>query len=146
MNKQNKYIHEKACIEGKVELGENCSVCAFAVLRGDEGKIKVGNNTNIQEHVTVHGKVEIGDKVTIGHNAVVHGANISNNVLIGAHATVLDNTKINDWVIIAAGTLVPPDKVIEKESVVMGVPGKVVRKLTEEDKKNIIKHYKAYLK
>ena len=146
MKKQNKFIHEKACIEGDVELGENSSVWAFAVLRGDEGKIKVGNNTNIQEHVTLHGKVTIGNNTSIGHNAVVHGATIGNNVLIGSNATVLDNSKIEDWCIVAAGSVVPPNKTIEKNSVVMGVPGKIVRKLTEKDKNLIIDHCKKYLK
>ncbi len=146
MNKQNKFIHEKACIEGNVEIGENSSVWAFAVLRGDEGPIVVGKNTNIQEHVTLHGKVTIGDNTSIGHNAVIHGAFIGNNVLVGSNATVLDNSKIEDWVIVAAGSVVPPNKTIEKESVVMGVPGKIVRKLTEKDKKLIVDHYKAYLK
>lgn len=146
MKKQNKFIHEKAHVEGNVDIGRNSSVWAFAVLRGDEGKIKVGDNTNIQEHVMVHGDVEIGDNCSIGHNAVVHGAKIGNNVLIGASATVLDNSKIGDWSIIAAGAIVPPNKNIEKESVVMGVPGRVARKITKKDKKFIIDHYKNYLK
>ncbi len=146
MNKQNNLIHEKSCIEGDVDIGNNSSVWAFAVLRGDERKIKIGNNTNIQEHVTVHGKVTIGNNTSIGHNAVVHGAFIGNNVLIDSNATVLDNSKIEDWVIVAAGSVVPPNKVIENNSVVMGVPGKIVRKLTEKDKELIIEHCKKYLK
>ena len=145
MKKQNNFIHEKSCIEHDVDIGDFVSVWAFAVLRGDEGKIKIGNNTNIQEHVTLHGKVTIGDNVSIGHNSVVHGAVIGNNVLIGSNATILDNSKVEDWCIVAAGSVVPPNKVIEKESVVMGVPGKIVRKLTEKDKKLIVNHYKAYL-
>lgn len=145
MKKQNNFIHEKSCIEGDVEFGENCSVWAFAVLRGDEGKINIGNNTNIQEHVTLHGEVAIGDNVSIGHNSVVHGATLGSNILICSNATVLDNSKVEDWCIIAAGSVVPPNKIIEKESVVMGVPGKIVRKLTEKDKEMIIKHYKMYL-
>lgn len=146
MKKQNKFIHEKAYIEGDVVIGNNSSVWAFAVLRGDEGKIKVGSNCNIQEHVTLHGKVTIGDNTSIGHNAVIHGATIGNNVLIGSNATVLDNSKIEDWVIVAAGSVVPPNKNIEENSVVMGVPAKLVRKLAEKDKKLIIDHYKKYLK
>ena len=146
MKKQSKFIHEKACIEGDVVIGNNSSVWAFAVLRGDEGKIKVGSNCNIQEHVTLHGKVVIGDNTSIGHNAVIHGAVIGNNVLIGSNATVLDNSKVGDWVIVAAGSVVPPNKNIEEKSVVMGVPAKFVRRLSEKDKNLIIENYQRYLK
>jgi carbonic anhydrase/acetyltransferase-like protein (isoleucine patch superfamily) len=139
------FIHKKANLEGKVKLGKNVSVWAFASIRGDEGKIKIGDNSSIQEGVVIHGKAEIGKNVTIGHGAIVHGAKIGNNVLIGANSTILDGAKISDWNIIGAGTLIPPRTKIEKGSVAMGVPGKIIRKLTKKDKKLIINSYKSYL-
>lgn len=139
------FIHEKANVEGEVELGENVSVWAFASVRGDEGRIVVGANSNIQESAVVHGKTEIGDNVTIAHGAVVHGARIGDNVLVGINSTVLDGVEIGDWCIIAAGSVVPPDTKIGPGSMVMGIPGKVIRTLTDKDK-GLIKHaYENYL-
>ena len=139
------FIHQKANLEGKVKLGKNVSVWAFASIRGDEGKIIIGDSSNIQEGVVIHGKTKIGKNVTVGHGAIVHGAKIGNNVLIGANSTILDEAKISDWNIIGAGTLIPPKTKIEKGSVVMGIPGKIIRKLTKKDKRLIINSYKSYL-
>ena len=139
------FVHQKANLEGKVKLGKNVSVWAFASIRGDEGKIIIGDNSSIQEGVVIHGKTKIGKNVTVGHGAIVHEAKIGNNVLIGANSTILDEAKISDWNIIGAGTLIPPRTKIEKGSVVMGVPGKIIRKLTKKDKKLIINSYKNYL-
>ena len=141
-----KYIHPKAEVVGDVSIGENSSVWAFAVVRGDEGKIKIGNNTSVQEHCVIHGEnVEIGDNVTVGHLAVVHGARIGSNVLIGINAIILDEAEIGDWVIIGAGAVVPPKMKIKSNSLVLGVPAKVVRKLNKEDKNFIVSSYKKYL-
>ena len=133
------FIHEKANVEGEVELGENASVWAFASVRGDEGKIVIGSNSNIQESAVVHGKTEIGNNVTIAHGAVVHGAKVGNNVLVGINSTVLDGASIGDWCIIAAGSVVTPDTKIASGGLVMGIPGKVVRPLADKDK-DLIKH------
>jgi len=139
------YLHEKCNVEGEVELGDMVSVWPFASIRADEGLIKIGNNTSVQDNVTIHGKTTIGNNVTIGHNAVVHGAKIGNNVLIGMNSTILDNVEVADWCFIAAGSLIPPNTKIPSESLVMGIPGKVVRKLTQKDKELIISSYKNYL-
>lgn len=139
------FIHDKSNIEGDVKLGDNVSVWLFASIRGDEGKIKIGNNTNVQDNVTIHGKITIGSNVTIGHGAVVHGAKIGNNVLIGMNSTILDGAEIGDWCIIAAGSLVSPNTKVATESLVVGLPGKVIRKLEEKDKELIVAAYKNYL-
>ena len=140
------FVHEKANLEGKIKLGKNVSIWAFASIRGDEGKIIIGDNSNIQENVVIHGKTKIGKNVTIGHGAIIHGAKIGNNVLIGANSTILDEAEILDWNIIGAGTLIPPRTKIGKGSVVMGNPGEIVRHLTKKDKNLIIQSYKNYLK
>jgi len=139
------FIHKKANLEGKIKLGKNVSVWAFASIRGDEGKITIDDNSNIQENVVIHGKTKIGKNVTVGHGAIVHGAKIGNNVLIGTNSTILDNAQISDWNIIGAGTLILPKTKIEKGSVTMGIPGKIIRKLNKKDKNLIIKSYKNYL-
>jgi carbonic anhydrase/acetyltransferase-like protein (isoleucine patch superfamily) len=139
------YIHKKSNIEGEVDLGDGVSVWPFASIRGDEGLIKIGDNTSIQDSVTVHGKTTIGNNVTVGHNAIIHGAKIGDNVLIGMNSTILDDVEIADWCIIAAGSVIPPHTKIESESLVMGVPGRVVRKLESNDKEFIISSYKNYL-
>lgn len=139
------YIHDKSNIEGDVALGDNVSVWPFASIRGDEGQIVIGDNSNVQDNVTIHGKVQIGKNVTIGHGAVIHGAKIGNSVLVGMNSTILDGVEIADWCIIAAGSLISPNTKIETESLVMGTPGKVVRKLGEKDKDLIVTAYENYL-
>jgi len=140
-----KFIHEKCNIEGDVELGDWASVWPFASIRGDEGKIIIGPNTNIQDNASIHGKTTIGRDVTIGHNAVIHGAKIGDYVVIGSNATVLDDAQIGDWCIIAAGSLVAPGAKIESGSMVMGSPGTVTRKLEEKDKDYIVAASQNYL-
>lgn len=139
------FIHPKAHVEGNVTLGENVSIWPFASLRGDEGLISIGNNSNIQDNVTVHGHISIGENVTIGHGAVVHGKKIGNNVLIGMNSTILHDVFIEDWVIIAAGSVITSGTHIPSGSLVMGVPGKVTRILSNKDKQLIIDSYKNYL-
>lgn len=120
-----KFIHIKSNIEGKVMLGDGVSVWPFASIRGDEGEIRIGNNTSVQDNVTIHGNITIGENVTIGHGAVVHGSKIGSNIIIGMNATILHGVEIGDWCIIAAGSLISPNTKIESGSLVMGIPGKV---------------------
>ena len=140
-----KFIHEKSNIEGDVELEDWVSIWPFASIRGDEGKITIGENSSVQDNVTIHGKTTIGKNVTIGHGAIIHKAKIGNNVVIGMNSTILDDAEIGDWCIIAAGSLVTGKTKIDPESLVMGVPGKISRKLTETDKDYITKACQDYL-
>ena len=141
-----RYIHPKAEIVGEVSIEEGSSVWAFAVIRGDEGRIRIGKNTSIQEQCIIHGEdTEIGDNVTVGHSAVVHGAKIGSNVLIGIGAIILDQVEVGDWVIIGAGAVVPPKMKIKPNSLVLGVPAKVARELNEDDKKLVVSSYEKYV-
>ncbi len=139
------FIHPQAVVEGDVKIGKNVTLCATAVLRGDEGQIVVGDNSSVQEGCVLHAGTQIGENVSVGHGAIIHGCKIGNNVVIGMNATVLDGVVIQDNVIIAAGSVVPPGKTIESNSMVMGVPGKVVRQLTEDEKKYILSNAKMYV-
>ncbi|MBP1908026.1 gamma carbonic anhydrase family protein [Methanolobus bombayensis] len=131
------FVADNATVIGDVVLGEESSVWFGAVIRGDENPIRIGNRSNVQDNVVIHisdtSRVDIADDVTIGHCAVIHGCKIGSNVLIGMNSTVLDGADIGDNCIIGANALVPPGKKIPAGSMVMGVPAKIVRELTESE-------------
>jgi len=136
------FICEGARIIGDVVIGKNSSVWFNAVVRGDVNYIRIGNNTNIQDGAILHNTFKkypliIGSNVTIGHGAIVHGCTISDLVLIGMGAVILDNAKVNSNSFIAAGTLVREHFIIPEGVLVAGVPGKIIRDLTEEEIKKI---------
>ena len=132
------FIAKGAVVIGDVTLGDQSSIWYNAVLRGDIERIVIGRGTNIQDNAVVHLADDIpcliGDYVTVGHSAVVHACTILNECLIGMGATVLDGAEIGEQCIIGAQSLVPPGKQIPPGSVVMGVPGKVVKTLTPEER------------
>jgi len=151
MIKENKvYIMESAEIVGNVKIGENSSVWNKAVIRGDESSIRIGKGTNIQDMCVIHSErhipMAIGDNVTIGHSAVIHCRRVGSNCLIGMGAMLLDNVEIGEYSIIAAGTVVAENTKIASRSVVMGVPGKVVRETNDEDIKRIESAAQDYLR
>lgn len=141
-----------ATIVGDVSMGDNCTVWFNAVVRADVNYIKIGNNTNIQDNVTIHGTFEksptnIGDNVSIGHNAVVHGCTIEDNVLIGIGAIILDDAVIGQGSIIGAGSVVLSKTIIEPNSVVGGIPGKKLKSMDDENRKMLARiagNYKMY--
>ena len=129
------FISEAAYVVGDVEIGENCSVWPGAVIRGDYGAIKIGNNSVIEDNCVVHSgspstpdfiaDVTIGDNVEIGHGAILNCCRIDNNVLIGMNATILHDAEIGESCVIAAGCLVSQGMIIPPMSFVAGVPGKI---------------------
>lgn len=125
------YTADSAAVIGDVTLGDDVSVWFGASVRGDAGPVTVGHRSNIQDNATVHcsdgGAVTIGADVSVGHNAVVHGATVEDGVLIGMGAVVLDGAVIGAGSTVAAGALVTKGMEIPPCSLVMGVPGKVVR-------------------
>ena len=131
------YVAETAVILGNVELGEGSNVWFGAVLRGDKDRIVIGKRTNVQDNVTVHldpGKPAIvGNGVTIGHAAIVHGCTVEDNCLIGMGSTILSGATIGRDSIVGANALIAENKVIPPGSLVLGVPGRVVRQLTSEE-------------
>lgn len=142
------FIADTATVVGDVKLGKNTSVWFSAVVRGDLAPIVIGDHSNVQDccviHVSPDRGVKIGDYVTIGHGAVLHSCDVGNNVLIGMNATVLHNAEIGDNCIIAAGAVVTPGMKVPQNSLVMGVPGKIVRELTEEEKEAIRENAELY--
>ena len=128
---QSSYIAKSSVIIGNVTIGKNCGVFPNAVIRGDQNSIVINDGTNVQDCCVLHTdkehNVKIGNNVSIGHGAIVHGAQIDNNCLIGMNATILNGAHIEEGVIIGASALVRTDEIIPKNSLVVGVPGKVVK-------------------
>jgi carbonic anhydrase/acetyltransferase-like protein (isoleucine patch superfamily) len=144
------YIDESAQVIGDVVLGENSSIWMNAVVRGDVHSIRIGANSNIQDCSVVHGMrykypVTVGDWVTVGHNVTLHGCTVGDRCLIGMGAIIMNNAQIGEGSIIAAGTVIPENTIIEPYSLVVGVPGKVKKKLTEADQETMLMYAKNYL-
>ena len=129
------FVSEAAYVVGDVEIGENTSIWPGAIVRGDFGKISIGNNTSLEDNCVVHSgtRVTIGSDVIIGHGAVVHGRKIGNQVLVGNNATILDDVEISDTSIIGAGSVVPPGAKIPERSLVMGSPAKIKGRVSSKE-------------
>ena len=126
-------ICEGARVSGGVTLGKGVNIWYNAVLRGDDGAITVGENTNIQDCAVLHEETRVGAGCTIGHGAIVHGCTVGNNVLIGMGAIVLNGANIGDDCIVGAGALVTGKMDAPDGSLILGNPARVVRPLTEEE-------------
>ncbi|ABX31379.1 ferripyochelin binding protein (fbp) [Petrotoga mobilis SJ95] len=135
-------------IIGDVKIAKGSSIWYNATLRADIGSITIGEFSNIQDNSVVHIDTEyptiIGNYVTIGHNAIIHGCEISDNCLIGMGAIILNGAKIGEGCLIGAGALVTENKIIPPKSLVLGVPAKVIRNLTDEEFEQIKEHAKEY--
>ncbi|MCL2750898.1 MAG: gamma carbonic anhydrase family protein [Coriobacteriia bacterium] len=135
-------------IVGDVVMGSDTSIWFNAVIRADLTPVRIGNLSNIQDNATVHVDkdcpVIIGEGVTVGHNAVVHGATIEDDVIVGMNATILNGAVVGRGSIIAAGALVKEGADIPERSLVVGVPGKVVKTFTEEEAQQQRRHAISY--
>ena len=125
-------IAKQSVILGNVTIGRDSCVLYYAVLRGDDAPIVIGEETNIQENCTIHVShnmpVHIGNNVTVGHNAVLHGCTIGDRTLIGMGSVILDGARIGNDCIIGAGSLVTKNMVIPDGSLVMGSPARIKAK------------------
>ncbi|MFF2009775.1 gamma carbonic anhydrase family protein [Streptomyces sp. NPDC058195] len=128
-------------VVGEVSLAAGASVWYQAVLRADCGPISIGADSNIQDNCSVHGDpgfpVTVGERVSVGHNAVLHGCVVEDDVLVGMGATVLNGARIGAGSLIAAQALVPQGMQVPPGSLVAGVPAKVKRQLTGEEREGI---------
>jgi len=137
------YIAKTAVIIGDVVIGERCSIWENAVIRGDLNYIKIGDKSNVQDCCVIHcspeNPVNIGKGVSVGHGAIVHGATIDDDCIIGINATILDGASIGKGTIIAANAVVTPNDKIPENSLVVGIPGKIIKqdeKLIDSIKEN----------
>ena len=148
------FVADNAAVIGEVILGDDCSVWFGASVRGDSGRITIGSGSNVQDNATVHCSdgeiVTIGNRVSIGHNAIVHGAAVEDDCLIGMGAVVLDSAVVGRGSIVGAGAVVTKGTVVPPCSLVMGLPGKVVRSVPEganlENAETYISRKEAYMR
>ncbi|MEB3765637.1 MAG: gamma carbonic anhydrase family protein [Desulfurococcales archaeon] len=144
---RNVFVDPSARIMGAVSLGDNVAVLYGSIIRGDDDTVTIGPGTVILELSLIeapHGHpVVIGDNVLVSHGAIIHGAVIGRGSLIGIGSRVLDGAVVGEESIIAAGALVPPGKEIPPRSLVMGIPGKVVRTLSDKDLEIVRKELEA---
>jgi carbonic anhydrase/acetyltransferase-like protein (isoleucine patch superfamily) len=132
------YVDVSAQVIGDVQLGEQSSIWCNAVLRGDMFYIRVGNRTNIQDNCVVHTRTGshpaiLEDEVTVGHSVTLHGCYVERGALIGIGSIVLDDARVGAQSLVAAGSLISPGTIIPPRSLVMGIPARVKRPLTDEE-------------
>lgn len=143
------WIAPTATVIGRVTLAADVSVWYGAVLRGDLEEIAVGAQTNIQDGCVLHADpgvpLTVGSGVSVGHNAILHGCTVEDDVLVGMGATVLNGAKIGAGSLIAANALIPEGTEIPPGSLVAGVPGKVRRELSEQERDRIKLNAAVYL-
>jgi len=144
------FIAPNATIVGDVEIAEGCGIWYNAVIRADLNPIRIGKNSNVQDNCIIHVSEEngtfIGENVSIGHGAMVHGARISNNVIVGIKAVVLDGAEIGEGSVIGAGAVVKSGMRVPPKSLVVGVPGRIVRENDDSLLAYAIKNAEVYQK
>lgn len=139
----NCFVAENATVVGDVQMGDDCSVWFSAVVRGDVHYIKMGNKVNVQDGAIIHctyqkAPATIGNNVSIGHRAIVHGCTVEDDALIGMGAIVMDHCVVGKNSIIAAGAVVLENTIIAPGSLYAGVPAKFVKKVDENNFKDLI--------
>ncbi len=141
---QRVYVDPASCIIGRVSIGDDSSIWPMAVIRGDVNDIEVGARTNVQDgsvfHVAHAGTYSpgapliVGDDVTVGHKAVLHACTVGDRSLIGINAVVMDFAVVESDVLLAAGSLVPPKKVLRSGWLYAGAPAKPIRELNDDER------------
>ncbi len=143
------WLAPNATLAGRITLGERVSVFYGVVLRADMDAITIGDETNLQDNVTMHvdtgSPATIGARVSVGHGAILHGCTVEDDCLIGMGATVLNRAVIGSGSLVAAGSVVLEGSVIPPRSLVAGVPAKVRREITDEEFGKIQRNYRSYL-
>lgn len=143
------YVHPLAILIGDVEVGAYSSIWPGAVVRGDMEPIRIGARTSIQDNAVVHTDYGfptiIGDDVTVGHCCVIHGCVIGNFSLVGMGAKVLTGAKVGERSIIGAGAVVTEGQEVPSGSVCVGIPARVIRKVSDDDFKRVKNNVEAYV-
>jgi carbonic anhydrase/acetyltransferase-like protein (isoleucine patch superfamily) len=148
---QSAYIDPSAQVIGDVTIGARSSVWCNATLRGDVNRIVLGEETNIQDNSVLHGELDmypviLGDRVTVGHMVTLHGCVVEDDCLIGIGAVVLNGARVGRGSVVAAGALVPEGMQIPPESLVMGMPAKIKRPVSEEEKARFRENAQRYVR
>jgi carbonic anhydrase/acetyltransferase-like protein (isoleucine patch superfamily) len=142
------FIYESADVIGNVSIGKNCYIGPGARIRGDYGSIKIGDCTAIEENVVIHARPDeitiIGNYVTIGHASIIHNATIHDFVVIGMGAIVSDWAEIGKWAVVAEGAVVKNKQKIPNKSIAVGIPAKIVSKVSLDYEKQWNEYKKIY--
>ena len=144
------FVHSSSVVIGHVVVGKESTLWPNTTLRGDDGKIVIGERTSIQDNTVIHmtenlSSTQIGNQVTVGHGVVLHGCQVGDNVIVGMGSTLLDNAVIGENSIVGANSLVTANKTFPPGSLIMGSPAKVVRPLTEKEMSWIEYSWKRYV-
>lgn len=143
------FIAHSAVLIGDVVIGPGSGVFYGTVVRGDRSALRLGAGSNLQDNCAVHSDPEhpctIGDRVSVGHAAVLHGCTVEDDVLIGMSATVLNGAVIGTGSLVAAGAVVLEGTVVPPGSLVAGVPAKVRRELTDQERQAVLRNASEYL-
>lgn len=143
------YVHPAAVVIGDVTLGARVSVWPTAVIRGDTDRITIGADTNVQDGTIVHVDhgvpTTIGARVGIGHRAIIHGATIEDDVLIAMGAVLLNNVHVGTGSIVGAGAVCTEGMRIPPNSLVLGIPARIVRQTTDAERERIRTTVESYL-
>lgn len=146
------FLAQGVILLGDIEIGDYSNLWFYTVARADVNYIRIGAQTNIQDHCALHVTTDkfplvIGAEVVVGHRAVIHGATIHDRALIGIGALVLDGSVVEEGAIVGAGAVVSPGSVIPANKVAIGIPARPVRDCTEAEREfhliNCLK-YKEY--
>ncbi len=133
---ESSFIHPQAAVTGHVIIGKNCYIGPGAALRGDFGKIVIGDGCNVQENCTIHmfpgATVTLKDNAHIGHGAIIHGATIGTNCLVGMNSVIMDNVELGDDCIVGALTFIKEGEKIPGRSLVAGNPARIIREVSDE--------------
>ena len=143
------FVHEQAIVIGNVTLGARVSVWPTAVIRGDSDAIAIGDESNVQDGTVIHVDhgvpTTIGKRVAIGHRAIVHGSTIEDDCLIAMGAILLNGVYVGTGSIVGAGAVCTEGMRIPPNSLVLGVPGRVVRATTDAERERIAMTVRSYL-
>jgi carbonic anhydrase/acetyltransferase-like protein (isoleucine patch superfamily) len=144
------FIDDSAQVIGDVHVGEQSSIWCNTVVRGDMYFIRIGNRTNVQDNCVIHTRTDahpviLEDEVTIGHSVTLHGCYVERGSLIGIGSIVLDDARVGAQSLVAAGSLISPGTIIPPRSLVMGLPAKVKRPLTDEEVLGLNLYWQNYV-
>lgn len=144
------FVSRTSVLVGEVSVGARSSVWYGAILRGDLAPVVIGEDTNLQDgsimHVEIGVEARLGDRVTVGHGAIVHAAHVEDECLIGIGAKILSEAHIGRGSIVGAGAVVKEGFQVPPGSLVLGVPAKIVRPVTESEAERIQSNWKLYVK
>lgn len=143
------FVHSLAFVAGDVTIGPRVSIWPFVSIRGDSNTIEIGDDTNVQDGCVIHVDdgfpTRIGKRVGIGHRAIVHGAEVHDDVLIGMGAILLNGVTVGSGSIIGAGAVVREGFVVPPNSLVLGVPGRIARETTMQERDRIAHTVSSYI-